>query len=64
MWTQADDSGHAENETDASPDLLTQASAAIATATKKPRKSINKAIDRVQEVIDAANVPLPDSPVV
>ncbi|WWD00291.1 hypothetical protein V866_007201 [Kwoniella sp. B9012] len=35
----------------------------IVSTAKSSRKSINKAIDKVQATIDAANVPLPDSPV-
>ncbi|WVW78753.1 hypothetical protein I302_100714 [Kwoniella bestiolae CBS 10118] len=37
--------------------------AQIVSTAKSSRKSINKAVDKVQATIDAANVPLPESPI-
>jgi hypothetical protein len=51
--------GHGETDSEPSETVT----GAIASATKKSRKSINKAIDRVTETIDAASIPLPETPI-
>jgi hypothetical protein len=55
----ADSSSHAETDSEPSNDVAIVA----ASVVKRGRKSVNKAIERVQETIDAANIPLPETPV-
>ncbi|KAK8846755.1 hypothetical protein IAR55_005843 [Kwoniella newhampshirensis] len=54
---------HPPDSDSESPSAGTDIKSTVTTGVKQSRKSINKAFDRIQSAVDAANIPLPESPV-
>ncbi|WRT65035.1 uncharacterized protein IL334_001977 [Kwoniella shivajii] len=52
-----------DSDSESPPITAADVKATVVATAKSSRKSINRAIDKVQGVIDAANIPLPDSPI-